>query len=179
MLCSWTMARRNIFRLCLSLQMQSLTKVWFALVWSQLRLRGVFNVSVFALIGTLTWRSRCRKLSVLALSTCATLIDLAAFFPEEIASRLDYCNARLYGKSWQVNIARLQRIHNTARQCRTLVTLTPRHNHCVQSWFQTNCIHLQSHANDAPVYLCEVVCSYQYRGVAYGYDRDTLTGRKN
>ena len=76
------MARHNIFRLCLSLQMQSWLKVWFALVWLQLRLRCVFSVLAFALMGTLTWKSKCRKLSVLVLSTCATLITLAAFSPD-------------------------------------------------------------------------------------------------
>ena len=37
---------------------------------------------VFALIGTLTRRNKCRKLSVLALSTCETLMKLAAFSPD-------------------------------------------------------------------------------------------------
>ena len=44
--------------------------------------RFVFSVLVCALISSLTRRSKCRKLSVLALSTCATLIKLAAFFPD-------------------------------------------------------------------------------------------------
>ena len=76
------MASQPMDKLCLNLQMQSWIKVWFALIRLQLRLRFVFNVLVFALIGTLTWRSKCRKLSVLAPSTCVTLIKLAAFFPD-------------------------------------------------------------------------------------------------
>ena len=62
--------------------MQSWIKVWFALVRLQLRLRVVFSVLVCALIGTLTRRSKYRKLSVLVLSTCETLIKLAAFSPD-------------------------------------------------------------------------------------------------
>ena len=54
-----------------------------------------------------------------------------------ITSLLDYCNALLYGTS-AVNIARVQRIQNTAaglimRNLRTLATRTPLAAHCVQS----------------------------------------------
>ena len=75
--------RQTIFRLCLSVQMQSWIKLWFALVWLQLRLRFVFSVLVFALIGTLTWRSKCRKTISARSFSCATLIKLAVFYPDQ------------------------------------------------------------------------------------------------
>ena len=61
-----------------------------------------------------------------------------------VTSRFDYCNALLYGTS-AVNIARLQRTHNTAAR---LIMRSPA--------FTYKTMH-----NDAPVYLCELVCPYQ------------------
>ena len=87
-----------------------------------------------------------------------------------ITSRLDYCNALLYGTS-AVNIARLQRIHNAATRlimrCPRSDTATPllRELH----WLPIVCIvdfkllvfTYKAMHNDAPVYLCELVCPYQ------------------
>ena len=87
-----------------------------------------------------------------------------------ITSRLDYCNALLYGTS-AVNIARQQRIHNTAAR---LIMRSPRSDSATPllrelHWLPIVCrvdfkllvfIYKAMH-NDAPVYLCELVCPYQ------------------
>ena len=77
-----------------SLQMQSWIKVWFTLVWLQLRLRFVFSVLVFAVIGTLTRRSMCPKLKVLALSIC--VLDLSD------SRRHQFINYSLGGALWSL-----------------------------------------------------------------------------
>ncbi|KAK2183182.1 hypothetical protein NP493_321g03006 [Ridgeia piscesae] len=87
-----------------------------------------------------------------------------------ITSRLDYCNALLYGTS-AVNIARLQRIHNTAAR---LITRSPRGDSATPllrelHWLPIVCrvdfkllvFTYKAMHNDAPVYLCELVCPYQ------------------
>ena len=87
-----------------------------------------------------------------------------------ITSRLDYCNALLYGTS-AINIARLQRIQNTAAR---LIMRSPRSDSatpllCELHWLPIVCrvdfkllvfIYKAMH-NDAPVYLCELMCPYQ------------------
>ena len=87
-----------------------------------------------------------------------------------ITSRLDYCNAPLYGTS-AGNIARLRRIHNTAARfsmrCPRCDSATPllRELH----WLPILCrvdfkllvFTYKAIHNDAPVYLCELVCPYQ------------------
>ena len=87
-----------------------------------------------------------------------------------ITSRLDYCNALLYGTS-AINIARLQRIHDAAAR---LIMRSPR---SVSStpllrelhWLPIVCgvdfkllvfTYTAMH-NDAPLYWCELVCPYQ------------------
>ncbi|KAK2175828.1 hypothetical protein NP493_704g01007 [Ridgeia piscesae] len=87
-----------------------------------------------------------------------------------ITSRLDYCNALLYGTS-TVNIARLQRIHNTAAR---LITGSPRSDSATPllrelHWLPIVCrvdfkllvFTYKAMHNDTPVYLCELVCPYQ------------------
>ena len=87
-----------------------------------------------------------------------------------ITSRLDYCNALLYGTS-AVNIARLQRIHNTATM---LIMRSPRSDSGTLllrelHWqpivcrvdFKLLVFTYKAMHNDAPVYLCELVCPYQ------------------
>ena len=87
-----------------------------------------------------------------------------------ITSRLDYCNALLYGTS-AVNIARLQRIHNAAAR---LIMRSPRSNSATPllrelHWLPIVCrvdfkllvFTYKAMNNDAPVYLCELVCPYQ------------------
>ncbi|KAK2172308.1 hypothetical protein NP493_970g00008 [Ridgeia piscesae] len=87
-----------------------------------------------------------------------------------ITSRLDYCNALLYGTS-AINIARLQRIHNTAAR---LIMRSPRSDSAKPllrelHWLPIVCradfkllvFTYKAMHNDAPVYLCELVCSYQ------------------
>ena len=87
-----------------------------------------------------------------------------------ITSRFDYCNALLYGTS-AINIARLQRIQNTAAR---LIMRSPRSDSATPLlrelyWLPIVCrvdfkllvfTYIAMH-NDAPVYLCEVVCPYQ------------------
>ena len=87
-----------------------------------------------------------------------------------ITSRLDYCNALLYGTS-AINIARLQRIQNTAAR---LIMRSPRSNSATTllrelHWLPIVCwvdfkllvFTYKAMHNDAPVYLCELVCPYQ------------------
>ena len=88
-----------------------------------------------------------------------------------VTSRLDYCNALLYGTS-AVNIARLQRTHNTAAR---LIMRSPhsdsatpllRELHrlpiaCRVDFMVTKIFTYKAMHNDAPVYLCELVCPYQ------------------
>ena len=87
-----------------------------------------------------------------------------------ITSRLDYCNALLYGTS-AINIARLQRIQNTAAR---LITRSPRGDSATPllrelHWLPIVCrvdfkllvFTYKAMHNDAPVYLCELVCPYQ------------------
>ena len=87
-----------------------------------------------------------------------------------ITSRIDYCNALLYDTS-AVNIARLQRIHNTAAR---LITFSPRSDNATPllrelQWlpilrrvdFKLLVFTYKAMHNDAPVYLCELVCPYQ------------------
>ena len=168
------MARHNIFWLCLSLQMQSWIKVWFALVWLQLRLRCVFSVLVFALIGTLTWKSKCRKLSVLVLSTCATLIILAAFFPDRqrnaLSMPLSHHVLTTVMHSYTVRLQLTSPVYTAAR----LIMRSPRSDSATPllrelHWLPIVCrvdfkllvFTYKAMHNDAPVYLCELVCPYQ------------------
>ena len=87
-----------------------------------------------------------------------------------ITSRLDYCNALLYGTSI-FNIARLQRIQNTAAR---LIMRSPRGDRATPllrelHWLPIVCrvdfkllvFTYKAMHNDAPVYLCELVCPYQ------------------
>ena len=87
-----------------------------------------------------------------------------------ITSRLDYCNALLYGTS-AINIARLQRIQNTAAR---LIMRSPRSDSATPllrelHWLPIVCrvdfkllvFTYKAMHNDAPVYLCELVCPYQ------------------
>ena len=85
-----------------------------------------------------------------------------------ITSRLDYCNAHLYSTS-AVNIARLQRIQNTAAR---LITRSPRSDSALLRelhWLPIVCrvdfkllvFTYKAMHNDAPVYLSELVCPYQ------------------
>ena len=91
-------------------------------------------------------------------------------FKAIITSPLDYCNALLYGTS-AVNIARLQRIHNTAAR---LIMRSPRNDSATPllrelHWlpivckvdFKLRVFTYKAMHNDAPVYLCELVCPYQ------------------
>ena len=87
-----------------------------------------------------------------------------------ITSRLDYCNALLYGTS-AVNIARLQRKHNTAarlimpRSRSDSTTPLLRELHWLpivrRVYFKLLVFTYKAMHNDAPVYLCELVCPYQ------------------
>ena len=87
-----------------------------------------------------------------------------------ITSRLDYCNALLYGTS-AINIARLQRIHDAAAR---LIMRSPRSDSATPllrelHWLPIVCrvdfkllvFTYKAMHNDAPVYLCELVCPYQ------------------
>ena len=87
-----------------------------------------------------------------------------------ITSRLDYCNTLLYGTS-AVNIARLQRIENTAAM---LIMRSPHSDSATPLlrellWLPIVCsvdfkqlvFTYKAMHNDAPVYLCEFVCPYQ------------------
>ena len=87
-----------------------------------------------------------------------------------ITSRLDYCNALLHGPS-VVNIARLQRIHNSAAK---LILRRPRSNSArpllqEHHWLPVACrvdlkIRVLTYKvmhDEAPVYLCELVRPYQ------------------
>ena len=86
-----------------------------------------------------------------------------------ITSRLDYCNALLYGTS-AINIARLQRIHNAAAR---LIRRSPRSDSALlrelhwlpivcRVYFKLLVFTYKAMHNDAPVYLCgELVCPYQ------------------
>ena len=88
-----------------------------------------------------------------------------------IISRLDYCNALLYGTS-AVNIARLQRIYNTAAR---LIMRSPRSDRATPLlgelyWWPIVCrvdfkllvfTYLQSHTQRRSSVLCELVCPYQ------------------
>ena len=87
-----------------------------------------------------------------------------------VTSRFDYCNALLYGTS-AVNIARLQRTHNTAAR---LIMRSPRSNSATPllrelHWLPIVCrvdfkllvFTYKAMHNGAPVYLCELVCPYQ------------------
>ena len=90
-----------------------------------------------------------------------------------ITSRLDYCNALLYGTS-AVNIAHLQRIHNTAAR---LIMRSPHSDSATPllrelHWLPIVCrvdfkllvivvFTYKAMHNDAPVFLSELVCPYQ------------------
>ena len=87
-----------------------------------------------------------------------------------VTSRLDYCNALLYGTS-AINIARLQRIQITAARS---ITRCPRSDSATPllrelHWLPIVCrvdfkllvFTYKAMHNDAPVYLCELVCPYQ------------------
>ncbi|KAK2181979.1 hypothetical protein NP493_372g01000 [Ridgeia piscesae] len=87
-----------------------------------------------------------------------------------ITSRLDYCNALLCGTS-AINIARLHRIQNTAAR---LIMRSPRSDSVTPllrevHWLPIVCrvdfklalFIYKAMRNDAPVYLCELVCPYQ------------------
>ena len=87
-----------------------------------------------------------------------------------VTSRLDYCNALLYGTS-AINITRLQRIQNTAAR---LIMRSPRGDSATPllrelHWqpivcrvgFKLLVFTYKAMHNDAPVYLCELVCPYQ------------------
>ena len=87
-----------------------------------------------------------------------------------ITSRLDYCNALLYGTS-AINIARLQRIQNTAAR---LIMRSPRSDSATPllrelHWLPIVCrvdfkllvFTYKAMHNDAPVYLGELICPYQ------------------
>ena len=87
-----------------------------------------------------------------------------------VTPRLDYCNALLYGTS-AMNIACLQRIHNTAAR---LIMCSPRSDSATPlfrelHWlptvyrvdFKVLIFNYKAMHNDAPVYLCELVCPYQ------------------
>ena len=141
----------------------------------------MFNVLVFALIGTLI---DMKKQVSQTISTCSIYLrninnQISCFLPRPtkervvnaiITSRLDYCGAILYGTS-AVNIARLQRIHNTAAR---LIMRSPRSDSATPllrelHWLPIVCrvdfklllfIYKAMH-NDKPVYLCELVCPYQ------------------
>ena len=118
--------------------------------------------------------------TVNAHSTSATSIKSAGFFltkPTEErvvnaieASRLDYCNALLHGTS-VVNIARLQRIHNSAAR---LILRRPRSDSArpllqERHWlpvarrvdFKILVLTYKAMHDEAPVYLCELVRPYQ------------------
>ena len=86
-----------------------------------------------------------------------------------ITSRLDYCNALLYGPS-AVNIAGLQRIHDAAAR---LIMRSPRSDsstHLLRElhWLPIACrvdfkllvFTYKAMHTGAPVYLCELVCPY-------------------
>ena len=87
-----------------------------------------------------------------------------------IKSRLDYCNALLYGTS-AVNSARQQRIQNMAAR---FIMRSPRSNSATSllrelHWlpivcgvdFKLRVFTYKAMHNDAPVYLCELMCPYQ------------------
>ena len=87
-----------------------------------------------------------------------------------ITSRLDYCNALLHGTS-VVNIARLQRIHNSAA---ILILRRPRSDSArpllqERHWLPVACrddfkilvLTYKAMHDEAPVYLCELVRPYQ------------------
>ncbi|KAK2171994.1 hypothetical protein NP493_1003g00012 [Ridgeia piscesae] len=87
-----------------------------------------------------------------------------------VTSRLDCCNALLYG-TCAINIAPLQRIQNTAAR---LITRSPRSDSGTTllrelHWLPIVCrvdfkllvFTYKAMHNDAPVYLCELVCPYQ------------------
>ena len=114
-----------------------------------------------------------------AYSTSATLIKSAVFLPKPtkervvnaiITSRLDYCNALLCDTS-VVNIACLQRIHNSAAR---LILRRPRSESArplLQElhWlpvarrvdFKILVLTYKAMHNEAPVYMCELVRPYQ------------------
>ena len=87
-----------------------------------------------------------------------------------ITSRLDYCNALLYGTS-AVNIVPLQRIHDADAR---LITRSSRSDSATPllrepHWLPIVCrvdfkllvFTYKATHNDAPEYLCELVCPYQ------------------
>ena len=91
-------------------------------------------------------------------------------FNANITSRLDYCNAILYGRS-VVNIACLQRIHSSAAK---LILRRPRSDSArpllqERHWLPVACrvdlkIRVLTYKvmhDEAPVYLCELVRPYQ------------------
>ena len=100
-----------------------------------------------------------------------------------ITSRLDYCNALLYGTS-AVIIARLQRIHNTAAR----LIMRSRRNDSATSllrklhWLPMVCkvdfklliFNYKAMHNDTPVYLCELVCPYQPTRTLRSANNNTL-----
>ena len=138
-------------------------------MWLQLRLRFVFSVLAFALIGTLTRRSKCRKLTVLALSTCVILIKLAAFSPD-----------------WQRNAFSMPLTHHSLTTVTHFYTVRLQLTSLVYSeyitwlpgWlcaarvatvppilcrvdFKLFVFTFKAMHHDAPMYLCELVCPYQ------------------
>ncbi len=87
-----------------------------------------------------------------------------------ITSRLDYCNSLLCGTSVN-NIARLQRMHNSAAR---LILRRPRSDSampllCILHWlpvahridFKLLVFTYKAVHGDAPKYLCDLVCPYK------------------
>ena len=180
-LCSWTIARHNIFRLCMptsadAIVDKSVIRVGVAIITASLCVKC---------LGVCIDRHLDMKKQVSqTISACSFYLrnsnQISRFLPRTeknervvnaiVTSRLDYCNALLYGTS-AVNIARLQRIENTAAR---LIMRSPRNDSATPllrelHWLPIVCrvdfkllvIHLQSHAQRRASVLCELVCPYQ------------------
>ena len=172
------MARHNIFRLCLSLQKQN----WISVI--RVGMASITASLCVQCLGVCIDRHLDLKKQVSqTISACSFYLrninHISCFLPRPtkervvnaiITSRLDYYNALLYGTS-AVNIARLQRIHKTAAR---LIMRSPRSDSATPflrelHWLPIVCrvdfkllvFTYKAMHNDAPVYLCELVCPYQ------------------
>ena len=150
--------------------MQSLTNVWFTLVLIQLRLRIDRHLDMKKQVSQTISACSFYLRSIDQISRFLSRPTKVHIVNAIIISRLDYCNAFLYGTS-AVNIARVQLTHNSAarlilRRSRS-VSATPllRELHWLLIVFRDDFKLLvftyKSMNNDAPVYLCELVCPYQ------------------